>query len=67
MLITHMQTCDHTHLWHLLEEIIMATSHIRAENVAFSCEIGEVAAISADILLGKHVYRTTPNSCKYWA
>ena len=48
MLIAHVQTCGHAHFQHLLE-IMMATSHTRAENVTFSQEIGEVAAISAGI------------------
>ena len=50
MLIAHAQTCDHAHFRHLLE-IMMATSHTRAENVTFSHEIGEVAAISAGIFV----------------
>ena len=57
MLNAYVQTCDHTHFWHLLEEIIMATSHIRAKNVAFSHGIGEVATISAGMyFIGQNMF-----------
>ena len=49
VLIVHVQTLDHAHPRHLLDEISIATNHARAENVTLSQQIGEEAAILASI------------------
>ena len=70
MPIVHVQICDYAHfnIFSNGNRDSVATNYTRAENVAFSQEIGEVATISAGIFAifwAKCIELLQVASCKY--